>query len=457
MTRHPAAGPVTGRSARTGALWLLGLFLLSLPLVTTRIYATDEVQYFAYVRSVLKDGDLRFENEFLALTEEGSIERSALLSVPRTPTGRVVSHGTPGFAVLWAPWFLVGELVARAGGWATDGYSWPYVAAVCYGSAVYAFLALLLLWDMAASRLGTRQATGGALAAWWATALPFYMYVTPPMAHATSLFVASLFVWLWHRWRAQPSWLRFGLLGLVGGVMVTVRESNALFLILPAVDLGTAAWAAWRRGAGPPLDLLRRGMGFAGGFALGLVPQLLAWHALYGSILPPAARTRYLEGWPRHLLSVLASPDRGLLTWHPVWLVGVVGLVLLARRIGRPGWALLGVFVAQLLLFGSVANWSGGMAFGQRRLLACLFVVVLGVAEVVRRLRPRVATGLIAVLVWLNLSLLIQFATGMIPRQGSVSWSRIARNHVTEVPMRAWDVGRSYLFDRSALLDESGR
>ena len=47
------------------AVWLLvGLFALSLPAVTTRIYASDEVRYFAFLRSLWFDHDVSFENEY---------------------------------------------------------------------------------------------------------------------------------------------------------------------------------------------------------------------------------------------------------------------------------------------------------------------------------------------------------------------------------------------------------
>lgn len=434
--------------------WIFALlFALSLPLVTTRIYAVDEVQYFAYVRSAIKDGDFRFQNEFLALTREGSIERSALFAWGRTPTGRVVSNGTPGFALAWAPWFLLGELVARVGGWPTDGYSWPYVAAVSYGAAIYGLLGLLLLRDLARRHFRPLEADLATVAAWWATALPFYVYVTPTMAHATSLFFVSAFVWLWDRWRPMSTIARVATLGGVAGLAAALRETNVLLLLLPAADLLVSLWERPQRLRGA----IRRAAALVGAFFVGLSPQLLGWYAAYGSPFPPASRTGFLQSWPKYALSVLASPDRGLLTWHPVWLLGIVGLVLLARRRGLsgPAWALAGLFTCQVLLFGSVANWSGGMAFGQRRLLVALPVVVLGVAELVRRVGRSTAMAVLAVLVWLNLSLLIQFGTGMIPRQGEVSWARIMRNHVTEVPARAWDIGRTYLLDRSSLTRES--
>jgi len=52
------ADPRTQASPLTLAATLVLLFLVSLPLVTVRSYAADELQYYAQLRSLLKDGDL---------------------------------------------------------------------------------------------------------------------------------------------------------------------------------------------------------------------------------------------------------------------------------------------------------------------------------------------------------------------------------------------------------------
>src|SRR5262245_16281363 len=50
----------------SGAALLVLIFVLLLPVSNPRIYAVDEVQYYAYLRSLYFDGDLDFENEYLS-------------------------------------------------------------------------------------------------------------------------------------------------------------------------------------------------------------------------------------------------------------------------------------------------------------------------------------------------------------------------------------------------------
>ena len=67
QTRSADAARRTGSdspAARFAALAWVAIFLLSLPLVTPRIYASDEVQYFSYLRSLWFDRDVSFENEY---------------------------------------------------------------------------------------------------------------------------------------------------------------------------------------------------------------------------------------------------------------------------------------------------------------------------------------------------------------------------------------------------------
>ena len=40
------------------------LFALTLPAVTPRLYSSDEVQYYSYLRSLWFDGDVSFDNEY---------------------------------------------------------------------------------------------------------------------------------------------------------------------------------------------------------------------------------------------------------------------------------------------------------------------------------------------------------------------------------------------------------
>jgi hypothetical protein len=223
--------------------WLLILvFVLSLPAVTPRLYAADEIEYFAYLRSWWFDRDLSFDNEYRYFYDHGTARgfgfRETFLEL-RTETGLRLNFATIGCGILWAPFYAAADLAvagARRIGSdvAADGFSPPYLAAVTFGSAVYGFLAVLI--SAAVARRVVGRGACAAVLVWFSTPLLFYMYVAPGMAHACSAFVVAAFVAVWLRVRERWSVGGIAALAALGALMAMVREQDVLLGIGPAVD-----------------------------------------------------------------------------------------------------------------------------------------------------------------------------------------------------------------------------
>ena len=121
---------------------MFALFLVTLPAVNVRLYASDEVQYFAFSGRSGSIAIVSFDNEYRALYDRGVAVRAVPRDLSSGDGDRAAAqlrHARPGYpvaAVLRAR--RRRRLDARVYG-ATierDGYSCPYIAAVCYGSAI---------------------------------------------------------------------------------------------------------------------------------------------------------------------------------------------------------------------------------------------------------------------------------------------------------------------------------
>ncbi len=242
--RFPAEWPFTRREILAV---LLG-FLLTLPFITTRIYASDEVQYFAWLRSLTFDRDVNFQNEYQYFYDAG-VARDTLFHetfLERTnEAGRPENYGPMGSAILWAPFYAVGHLVARVTGAPADGFSQPYISAVAYGSAVYGVLAVML--SAAIARRVVGRGIAASLVVCFGSPLIFYIYIAPPMSHANSAFAVALFLWVWLRVRERWTPGGLALLGVTGALMAMVRDQDLFFIAGPALD----AARQWIRQAGP--------------------------------------------------------------------------------------------------------------------------------------------------------------------------------------------------------------
>ena len=144
------------------------LFVLALPAITPRLYASDEVGYFANLRSLWFDHDVSFDNEYRYFYDRGiavawTFYESYL--VRETATGLRYSYWTVGPAILWSPFYAVADVttrIRRAFGSEVpaDGYSRPYLRAVTLGSAFYGFLAICLAIVTARRLVGEAHPAG---------------------------------------------------------------------------------------------------------------------------------------------------------------------------------------------------------------------------------------------------------------------------------------------------------
>jgi len=461
-----------------GRQWLLlaCLLLLSLPAVTPRIYSSDEIQYFAYLRSLWFDHDLSFENEYQYFYDRGISKSDGFHETfleRRTETGRRINFGTIGCAILWSPFYLVGDAVARATGAPVDGLSKPYVAAVAYGSAVYGFLALALA-IACARRLGL-NGVGAGLAVWLGTPLLFYMYVAPPFSHACSAFGVALFTYTWLRIR--DDWPIRGVvaLGAAGALMAMIREQDAFFAAGPALDFAVWASGGFSQSTQSPRpklhSLIVRVAAAAGAFALCYAPQAAAYLTLNGHLGPHASVARKMNWRGPHVLEVVFSPEHGFFVWTPLAVLGIAGLVWWClppkggsyqdesvasafRRDRHVGACLLIMVALQIYLGGSVESWTVAGAFGQRRFIALTAALVIGyawAAEAVRVSTParRLFAALTVLAVYWNLALTAEFAVGLMDRQ-RLDPRKNAYDAFVTLPGMAPSLIYRYLFDRES-------
>jgi hypothetical protein len=227
----------------------------------------------------------------------------------------------------------------------------------------------------------------------------------------------------------------------LGGLAALIRPQDVLFLMLPAVQWlfeGARLWRDRRRE-----DLLRIlirahvGRGALMGLAAVLVfsIQLWAWRTVYGSVF----ESGYAYGGQRNfywlspqVLQVLFSLRHGFFTWHPIYLVGAVGLWWVVQEDRAYAVLLVLAFVLQVYLVAAWRMWWQADAFGGRMLMSTAPIFALGLAQVIGRLRQRlwVVVPGAAVLMW-NLAFFIQYRFGFIPMGEAITWRQLVWDKFT--------------------------
>jgi hypothetical protein len=408
---------------------------------------SDGFYYFSYLRSLAFDRDVDFANDYRLL---GLDDKPHLFVA--TPTGHAQSAASIGPAILWAPFFGVGHLVARSLSARhpdidTNGISFPYRQAVCIAGLFYGLIGCWFCFRLVRRFYGA--ALGGLAVALTVTGsfLLWYLVKEPSMTHGPSMAAVAAFVWRWlatrdervsavmaaegHPLRPLRQW---AWLGIVAGIMTLIRWQNALFAVLPAIDAAVALVRALRTGdAAHTRRLLIGGVAFCICATLAFVPQMVAWRAIYGSWLAVSPLGPQIRWFDPQLADILWSSRNGLLSWSPILYAGAIGFAMFVWRQPAVGVPMLAGMVLMTYFNACIQDWWGSDGFGGRRFDGTIPFFALGVAaaassaaELAKRHPLRtVAIGGAALVMW-NLTLMNAAQSGVFRLGTAVSFGATA-------------------------------
>jgi hypothetical protein len=427
-------------------------FLVTIPLprVDGQLLGADGFGYFVYLPSVVIDHDLDLTNQYATLLPHGPIP-----STERTSTGLLANPWPVGAALLWLPFFLLAHVLAiglhgLGAGIRLDGCGYWYQTFVIAGNIGYGGAALLMAYGVAHRVSAPASALWATVLVGFAGNLVYYLTAEASMAHAVSAFAVSLFFLAWMRMRGRPGIMPAAALGACVGLIALVRQQDVL---LATVPLGGHLIGCWRAGHAqrarlPVLSWFRDALVMGLAALLVYSPQMLVSHVIYGAwwSLPQLYASQWGDlprfAWSSpHFIDVLVSARRGLLAWHPVFAIALLGIVPLWRHDRTFAAAVLLGVVAEAYLLGCWFDWWQGRAFGARAFISCLPLFTAALAALVdagRRVlpsRPRareiVVSAIGLVLVAANFLLFVEYRFDLVTRSTPASWHDLGTRRVT--------------------------
>jgi len=461
------------RHRHTGILVLL--FLLSLPLVNPWVRG-DGVGYYAYIRSMLVEHKLDFQNDWrdanLSFTvgkvhQDGEVDATQF-----TSTGHLNNHFSVGPSILWAPFLVplhLGMLALQKLGFNVrpDGFSRPYIVTMALATALYGFLGVWLSFRLACRYVEERWALLATLGIWFASSLPVYMYFNPSWSHAQSVFMVAVFLWYWHETRPERTLQQWVILGLISGLMLDVYYANIAILVVALAESIRQYWQNWRQ---PQHDwrstrrLFVANLAYCVAIVIAFLPTLITRQIIYGRPLDFGyGGTEVWKWYAPHLSSVLFSSDHGLLAWTPILIPAAAGLVLFLKREQKFATYLIAAVLALYYLIAIDPCWDGLSSFGNRKFISLLPLFVIGLAVALSEFagwlkenkRPMaIAASVVAVFVIWNLAFIFQWGTHLVPARGPISWKQMAYNQIAVAPKRAVTDVKAYLENRRGMMKQ---
>jgi hypothetical protein len=286
------------------------------------------------------------------------------------------------------------------------------------------------------------------------------MFFQPGMSHSYAFFICSFFFLVWLKPMVQNGRIDWGkatdrslrksfFLGVLLGLGFIVRYLDGLltlFLVFECIFLlisfKSGFSSLFRRIV--PVYLMAF-IGFA--FVAGL--QFWVQYLKHGSF---SILDHYDGGFDQSTgilkwLEVLFSSHHGLFYWHPLLMLGFLGCGW-SIVTGDRAWRMFGLCTLAVLLIYAVvvASWGrfafGANSFGHRFFISLYPAIFLFTSYFLNSLGKCLKNGMqiavfvvvILCLLAFNASIMLQFAIGIIPPDGPVSWAEMMANTWTELP-----------------------
>jgi hypothetical protein len=242
----------------------------------------------------------------------------------------------------------------------------------------------------------------------------WYLVKEPTMTHAASMASVAGFSFFWAATRERRTVRSWALLGLVAGFMALIRWQNLLFALLPGLDaLRMLAQSRRTRDHQLLREVVAGSAAFLACAFVGFLPQMLAWQAIYGSLIARSPVGPQIRWTDPHLADILWSARNGLFSTAPILYLGAIGLLGFAVARPAAGLPMLAAAAVMIYFNACIQDWWGSAGFGGRRFDGLIPIFCIGLAAfvdyaaaVVRRHAAAAVTALLAVMAVWNLALM---------------------------------------------------
>lgn len=346
--------------------------------------------------------------------------------IARWPHGhRWVDPHPIGEAILMAPFFLAAHALTRWSNLDPDGLTIYYQHAAGLAGLFYVCVGLWFLRRLLLRYFNPAVVLATLAVMLTGTSLFHYATFDSAWSHAFSFALVSAFLERVDVWKpdADDTGRAAIAIGAIAGLIALVRHPNVL---LPVCFV--AAVVVSRR---EHLGAVIRQSAIAAAVATAVImPQLWIYHSATRQWFISAYGTQghFTFGSP-HIISVLASPQKGVFFWAPVLVIALAGFTLMPQTLARRWRAPSLVYLAvHTYLIASWFEWQFGASYGHRGFVDVYPLFALGLASLFARIAPRpvlrASLATVCVLLCaLSLFQMLQYWHGVLP-MSDTTWTQ---------------------------------
>jgi hypothetical protein len=323
------------------------------------------------------------------------------------PNGNYMMKYSMGMAMMYLPFFGIAHVWAAVGGFAIDGFSFPYQAMISFGSIFVSWIGLWFARKNLLKFFDDRITAIVLLVLVLATNYFNYVSFGGPMTHNYLFTIYCLVIWLTMKWFERPTVFRSVFIGALCGLATVTRPTEIIILIIPflwGVDASNGLTHRIRFLRKHQWKLLLAAVAFT----VSLLPQLLYWKAISGDWLYYSYQEQGFSWTSPHFYEGIFTFRNGWLIYTPVMLLALIGFIWLYKKHQEIFAACLLFSVINLYIVYAWDIWWYGGSFGSRAMIQSYAVLIFPMAAffeyviMKRMLRPVIAI-VVVFCCWLNL------------------------------------------------------
>lgn len=386
-------------------------------------FTWDAFGYYLYMPMAYIHNDLGITDySVIENVQQEQFISSTMYQIYKTDTGNWVTRYPVGLSILLTPFYLLGHLFAKLGGYSQNGFSLPYQIAIVSGCLFYLSASILILRKILLNWFSDKIVAITLLAICFGTNYIDQATVSSSMPHALLFFVYTLIILFTIKWHNDKTKLNALLLGSVLGLAVICRPTEVVAVFIPLFwavknlkELKLKFIDVWKNNRVSLFIIL-------GTFFAFIFIQLLYWKLYVGSFIHDSYNNvgEGLDLLHPHTLNVLFSFKKGWLIYTPIMVFAIVGFYYLKKK--KPQY-FLSFFVYGLMNLYLVSSWTCwwyAQSFSQRALVQSYVVMAIAMAFFIQALfkfgivKKLIFGGLLLAFFSLNVFQLYQAKKGFI-------------------------------------------
>lgn len=349
----------------------------------TCVCAHDGFGYYMYLPQLFNHGNLDIQRDWAQNLQNKYCNGAYVYQLEEHIPGKNIDIYHMGLSMVLLPSYTIADLTARATGYPTDGFSYPYMIAYLLNALLFIFLGLLYLRKLLLLYTDDLRASVVLIV----IALGTNAYLTFNIQYdLTHLYLFTLnSITTYHllsynkTGRERSLWYS----AIIFGLTVFIRPTQALLGIIPLIVLF--------RKFGRSKTFFKKLLLFPGMALLWNLPQIAYWKIVGGDLILLNLHSEDIVLSDPNLLDFLGSYRKGWLLYTPLFLILPIAWWFMYKKERMLFYATLSFSAIYIYVMSSWECWWYAASFGQRVMVDIYPILALVLTFLVNELKRPIA------------------------------------------------------------------